>query len=932
MPIWWQLATRSWRTRPGRTALTTLAVTLGVAVVVWVTCCYESVRQSITRVVLEWVGAAHVIVEPVEGVWAVFSSDLEPRIAALPGIVHTTVRTREFVNVLPGRPDKGATTTRPDAAANGPVRIEITGIVPEKEKYFRTYKLDAGRFVEPGDKNVIVVEKLLADELGVHLGDEMSLQTIVADEAPRSFRVIGIIDRRRASVNQAPMTWARLDDVETLVGLPDKIKGIDIMVADPSVGAIRKTAEAIRHVIDERNAEKPKGAHLSEELNVKTTETQHKKLGAAQGLLQFIMLLLSCVVLLTAFFIILASMSMGVSERITELGLLRCVGVTRQQLAGIILLQSVPLGIIGTLAGLPLGLGLQWITIQSASNYLGEMVVSSWGIALACGGGICATLLGALLPAVGAMGVSPVAAVRAVGDHRSIRGLIFVFCGGLALLAGHELIQRSMSHKTDANFNLFAIISLLLLYAGCTMIAPLVVVILGKVTVRLSAAVLRLRPQLLGDEIDKAPYRSAAVCCGLAVGLSLIVGLIVWGQSVKEGWQFPSEFPDAMLYSYSPLPLEKLRQLKDTDGIKDFTVCDDFPFSLSKPSKIALFKSLSMLDQSSRFLAVDPDEGLDLVKLAFLEGSEREAREKLKEGGHVLVTREFSQARNLHLGDSVQIWVGQKDATFKIAGVVGSAGVDIAVSFFNATEFFQFYAVGAIFGSLSDAHRIFGRSTGTMMLFNFDDTAADRSRISGKSDQTIALGPNAAAPGERQTFAMGPGPIPESGPQEAVVNAMLKRLNYPPKAFVTARELKTQIDDNINRVTLLLSAIPGVGLLIAALGVANLMAANVASRARQIAVLRAIGVTQRQMARIVIGEALVLGIIGSAIGVALGLMLARASNTLTLALSGFEPVFAIHWQFVGLGAALATMLCILAALVPAARASRASIVSVLAAS
>ena len=928
MPIWWQLATRTWRTRPGRTALTTLAVTLGVAVVVWVTCCYESVRQSINRVVLEWVGAAHVIVEPVEGVWAVFSDDLEEPIAALPAGARTTQRTREFVDALPNDNDVSTQAGR----VHDSVRIEVTGIIPEKEKHFRTYKLESGRFIEPGDTDTIVVEKLLAEELDLDIGGTLTLRSLSRESKSRGFRVVGIIDRRRASVNQAPMTWASLRDVQSLVGLPGKIKGIDVMVADPEVASIRQTAEAIRGLIDARDKADPGGAHVSEELNVKTTETQHKKLGAAQGLLQFIMLLLSCVVLLTAFFIILASMSMGVSERIVELGLLRCVGVTRRQLAGIILLQSLPLGAVGTLIGLPVGLALQWLTIESAADYLGDMVVNGWGVALALAGGFFATLLGATLPAVGAIGVSPAAALRALGEHRSLRGLFIVFACGLLLLVGHEVIQRGMSEASEARFDTFAVVSLLLLYAGCAMAAPLVVLLLGRIAVRIGAAILRLRPQLLGDEIEKAPFRSAAVCCGLAVGLSLIVGLIVWGQSVKEGWQFPSEFPDAMLYSYSPLPLEALQALKDTEGIKNSTVCDDFPFSLSKPSKIALFKSLSMLDQSSRFLAVDPDEGLDLVRLTFLEGNERDARELLRQGGHVLVTREFSNARNLHLGDSFDIWVGQTKATFEIAGVVGSAGVDIAVSFFNATEFFQFYAVGAIFGSLDDAQRLFGRRYGTMLLFNFEENFADRSRIDGRGEEGQPLGAIAAKPGQRQTFAMGPGPIPETGPQEAVVNSMLKRLGYPPKAFVTARELKNQIDDNINRVTLLLSAIPAVGLLIAALGVANLMAANVASRARQIAVLRAIGVTRRQMARIVIGEALVLGIIGSVIGVGLGLLLARASNTLTLALSGFEPVFAIHWQFVGLGAALATLLCILAALVPAARASRASIVSVLATS
>lgn len=926
MRLWWQLATRNWRTKPGRSTLAALAVALGVGVVVWVTCSYESVRQSVNRVVLEWVGAAHVIIEPVEGVWAVFPQDLEPAVAVLPGVTRTTIRTREYFDAIPA----GAASEDSSKPRARYVRIEVSGIVPQKERAFRDYQLLDGRFLHPDDSNALLIEKLLAEEFEIGVGDKVLLRSLRDSDDVRPFTVIGIVDRRRASVNQALMSWSRLEDVQSLAGLPGRIKGIDVMLADGSVASIRSAAERIRTVIDEHNSRPRKDDYESESLNVKTTETQHKKLGAAQGLLQFIMLLLSCVVLLTAFFIILASMSMGVTERITELGLLRCIGVTRRQIALLVFLSTLPLGVLGTLVGLPFGLLLQWITIQSAQNYLGDMVINQWGVVLACLGGIGTTFLGAALPAASAMAISPVEAARAAGGHRYLPGIRGSALAGLGLLVVHELLRGRIGTAEEASFGSTVILSILALYAGFALIAPAIVVLLGKPAVWIAALVLRLRPQLLGDEIDKAPYRSASICCGLAVGLSLIVGLIVWGQSVKEGWQFPREFPDAMLYSYAPIPLDEVRALQDTPGIKDFTVCDDFAFSLSKPSRLSIFKSLSMLEQSSRFLAIEPEEGLRIVKLAFLEGDEREATEKLKAGGHVLVTREFSQARNKHLGDTLDIWIGQEKATFIVAGVVGSPGVDIAISFFNATEYFQFYAVGAIFGTLDDAEKLFGRRYGKMMLFNFVDAEPDRSRIVSSSGETIAVRPDAAPPGERQTFSLGPGPIPEAGPQEAIVNRMLKRLGFPPKAFVTARELKSQIDDNINRVTLLLSAIPAVGLLIAALGVANLMAANVASRSRQIAVLRAIGLTQRQMARMVIGEAVVLGLIGSAIGVALGMLLARASNTMTTALSGFEPVFAIRWEFVAAGAGLATLLCMLAALIPAARASRTSIVAALA--
>ena len=77
MRNWLQLATRRWRAKPARSALAVLSIALGVGVVVWVTCCYESVRTSVTKFFLDTIGRSHIIVEARGGVWSVFDGDLE---------------------------------------------------------------------------------------------------------------------------------------------------------------------------------------------------------------------------------------------------------------------------------------------------------------------------------------------------------------------------------------------------------------------------------------------------------------------------------------------------------------------------------------------------------------------------------------------------------------------------------------------------------------------------------------------------------------------------------------------------------------------------------------------------------------------------------------------------------------------------------------
>src|SRR5690606_1134430 len=116
----------------------------------------------------------------------------------------------------------------------------------------------------------------------------------------------------------------------------------------------------------------------------------------------------------TAFFIILATMSMGVTERVAQLGLLRCVGMTRGQLFRLTLLHSIPMGLVGTMLGVPIGLGFQWLTLWAAEGYLGSFAVSRGGLARAVCGGLGTTLLGAIVPAARAFEVSPIEASRSL--------------------------------------------------------------------------------------------------------------------------------------------------------------------------------------------------------------------------------------------------------------------------------------------------------------------------------------------------------------------------------------------------------------------------------------------------------------------------------------------------------------------------------------
>jgi putative ABC transport system permease protein len=142
--------------------------------------------------------------------------------------------------------------------------------------------------------------------------------------------------------------------------------------------------------------------------------------------------------------------------------------------------------------------------------------------------------------------------------------------------------------------------------------------------------------------------------------------------------------------------------------------------------------------------------------------------------------------------------------------------------------------------------------------------------------------------------------------------------------FVTLDRIKGAVDDALGRIFGLFDALAAVAVLIAALGIVNTLTMNVIERVREIGVLRAAGMTRRQVWRSVVVEAGILGLAGAILGVALGLVV----GALMVVLAGgrVDVATGIPWQVVGLTIALGVVVAMLAAAYPARMATRLPIV------
>lgn len=938
MRHWSQLATRNWRDRPARTLGALLAISLGVAAVVWVSTCYESVRQTVLGWALGYIGNADISITSPLGKYDQIPQRLAAQIRELDNVALVTP---QLVNRLPCEPwpralaDAGA--TQPASRTEHTPEIDLTGIDLGSEFAIRQYVLTAGRMLGDGDELACVLEAGFAERAGLGVGDYL-LVFAAAEPSPHALEIVGLFDRKRVARFQAPAALIRLPVLQQLNVKQGLLTSIDVVLEDGGAAALARSAQHVRERV----------RRISREATVRTSEARLKQIEAAQSQQQFVVALLSSVALLTALFIILSTLSMGMVERIRALGLLRCVGTTRLRLAALILAEVLPLGVAGVVLGSAIGLALAAMTVWLVPDYVGQFPFS-WdelrraaaggagplisklgdlaarnGLLTGAAAGLLTTLLAALLPAAAALGVSPMEATRPRSRRTRVGLILAVGLLAVGTLLGQHfgLVEQTRRATT---FLQYASAGVMVLYLGYAMLAPLAVRMIGTLAVYAAAGMLAVRARLLQDQVGHAVWRSSGICCGLMVGLSLIVAVSVVNKSITDGWQFPKQFPEAYLWNFSQLTGDADDRLRGVNGIASVTVANSVNVIVEERPVFAEQLLLSV----TWFMGVDPDTFFDLVRLEFLEGDEKSARALLREGGHVLVSDDFARSRNKNLGDSINVhYLSSPPRTrqFKIAGVVRSPALDIAAGYFQLQTQYSVAASGSVMGTRRDLARQFGVDGANLVLLNFDFTEDDAPADWPPVDDT----PAAAGLTARD--------YDESVPaakrwrrhrQESVLREVQDRLDAPQSFTGSVAELKDEIDVELKRMTQLLTAVPGVALLVAAIGVANLMTANVTARVREMAILRAVGATRGVLLRLVVGEALVLGLLGSALGLALGLHLACDTTLLIDRMWGFRVAMELPWDLIA-GAVLLTVgLCVVAGVAPARYAARTDVVRAL---
>jgi len=162
-------------------------------------------------------------------------------------------------------------------------------------------------------------------------------------------------------------------------------------------------------------------------------------------------------------------------------------------------------------------------------------------------------------------------------------------------------------------------------------------------------------------------------------------------------------------------------------------------------------------------------------------------------------------------------------------------------------------------------------------------------------------------------------------------DANTSRLNislnsFPDSKIQTAAQFKKTQEDDINKSLNVLYGLLGLSVIISLFGVVNTLVLSVFERTREIGMLRAVGMTRRQVRRMIRYESIVTALIGGALGIVVGVFLAILT---TQALSDQGIVLTIPWSTIGIFVIATILAGMLAAILPARRAARLNVLEAL---
>ena len=703
----------------------------------------------------------------------------------------------------------------------------------------------------------IALESGALKNSGLKVGDKTH---IVIQGQPTEVTVVGEF-HFESSMASATVVGMDPDWLMPIAAPDGKVSNITI---DLAKGASLDTVKSEVTKVVPDDAQVKTRAELIKEQN-KTIESQ-------LGFIQTFLMVFVVVAMFVGSFIIMNSFAMSVRQRVKEFALLRAVGASPGSVFGIVFLQAVVIGIVGSALGVAAGAGLLAGLAKLLDN-MGMPLLEGTGltapiIVISLVVGLAVTIIGALLPAREAALTHPVEAMRGVSGSREKSLVLRTIIGGLLLAAGaaavaaawvnEDLEQRQLIMGLGAGG-----VVLGLLIVSPTLARP-VVAVLG-----LPFRMLRPSGRLALRNIVHNPRRTANTSGALMVGMALVCAGATLAASFSASTadeidkSLKADFlvqPATMSSSNTKLSSEKAKELAAIDGVKETSSYTLYVNAVTKPD--------GSQNPAATSLVIDPATYSSAYDIRVTSGSLSDL-----DATHVAVNKN----ENLKMGDKVTLTGPNGSVEATVGAIVDPKGI-------GGTYFYSPKVAAAVGswtspGTSTDPDHVLDAPLG--MLLTLED-GANLDTVRHKAEDIVA-----------DTY-------------QYSVN--------------DASQLSDKVGQRINQMLAVLYGLLGLSIVIAILGIVNTLVLSVSERTREIGLMRAVGLGKTQLSGEIITESVLTSLYGTVLGGATGVVLAAALKKI-LEDQGLTSLSVPWGQMVGM-LALSVVVGIIAALWPALRASR----------
>ncbi|MET7396190.1 FtsX-like permease family protein [Dactylosporangium sp. NPDC005572] len=708
----------------------------------------------------------------------------------------------------------------------------------------------------PAADDEIVINQGLATTARYKVGDSMDV--ITRDKERKTYEIVGLMQYaggRASMAGESAIFFTTKQAQISMLGAAEQYNIIDVKAKDGF------TDEQVRD-----NVAKDLGGGFVVQTGKQLSEESSKAIKQILDYFNYVLLGFGAVALLVGVFLILNTFSIIVAQRTQELALLRAMGASRGQVLRGVLLEAVLIGVVGSLFGFLVGLGLGALGAYAFVGLADGAKVASLGfpvsaVVVSFAIGILVTMVAAVMPALKAARVAPIAAMRESATPDRPLTKLTIFGAVVTALAIGSLTWGLTGAGDGTLWLVFG--GVLALLVGVALLTP---VISRPLVAALGALFSWTVPGRLGKRnSSRNPRRTAITAGAVMIGIAIVTAIstLFTSLSTALGDELEKDLQaDLVVLGQQTSEIPPTLTSDQVDQIK----------KLPGAATVATFTAdAATVNGQQTFVAAyeDPAAVVTVLKLKTDQG-----RIDQISSGEFTTDKKTAEDRKWKLGDTITVaFTKTGEKTLKLTGITGetAVGAGIVVSYDDARTGFAFPQPWQAFISVKDGASV---------------------------DET-----------------------------KAAVDTIIK--DNPEVSVYTKDEYVENNQAQFTAILAIVQVLLLIALAISVLGVINTLLLSVIERTRELGMLRAVGLRRRQTWLMVTTESVVITVFGTVLGLVVGAGLGAAIVTALKDVIGFGAV-TLPWTLMAVYFVASLFVGAIAGFIPSIRAVRLNVLNAIA--